>query len=149
MADAEIVVVGPGELPLICELYNEIFRPSKDVAFFRRRLAGRQGSLLLVAQVERRPVGFCAGIELKPTVFFSWLTGVLPDYRRVGIATQLHEAEAAWAKEHGYHYIRMECYNGHRAILHLAIQSGFDVVGVRWDPDRSQNLIIFEKALLE
>jgi len=32
-------------------------------------------------------------------------------------------------------------------VLHMAIKTGFNVVGVRWDPDRQDNLIIFEKAL--
>ena len=40
MANAEIVIAGPGELPLIADLYNEIFRPSHDVEFFRRRCGG-------------------------------------------------------------------------------------------------------------
>lgn len=149
MANAEIVVVGPGEVTLIAELYNEIFRPPKDVEFFRRRMAGRQNVLLLVANVENRPAGFALGIELKPNVFFSWLTGVLPDCRRAGIASQLQEAQAAWAAEHGYQYVRMECNNSHRAILHLAIKMGFDVAGVRWDPDRAENLVIFEKRVAD
>ena len=147
MANAEVVVVGAGELPLITDLYNEIFRPSHDVEFFRRRFMGRYNGLLLVANVDKRPVGFSTGFELKPTVFFSWLTGVHPDFRRLAIASQLHEAQAQWAIEHGYQYIRMECHNAHRAILHMAIKTGFNVVGVRWDPDRQDNLIIFEKAL--
>ncbi len=149
MANAEVVVVGPGELPLIVEMYNEIFRPPRDVEFFRRRIIGRQNTLLLVAHVDQRPVGFSTGIELKHNVFFSWLTGVLPDYRRTGVATQLHEAEVAWAAEHGYRFVRMECHNAHRPILHMAIKSGFNIVGVRWDPDRSENLVIFEKTLTE
>ena len=41
MANAEVVIVGAGELPLITDLYNEIFRPPHDVEFFRRRLVGR------------------------------------------------------------------------------------------------------------
>ncbi len=149
MADADIVMVGPDELPLICELYNEIFRPARDVSSFRRRLAGRQNILLLIAQIERRPVGFSLGIELKPNVFFAWLIGVLPDYRRAGVATQLVEAESAWAEEHGYQYLRMECHNAHRPVLMMAIQLGFNVVGLRWDADRSDNLVIFEKTLGE
>jgi GNAT superfamily N-acetyltransferase len=149
MANAEVVVVGPGELPLIADLYNEIFRPAHDVEFFRRRFLGRYNPLILVANLDRRPVGFSTGFELKPTVFFSWLTGVHSDVRRQGIATQLHEAQFAWAAEHGYEHIRMECHNGHRGILHMAIKTGFNVVGVRWDPDRSENLIIFEKSLHE
>lgn len=147
MANAEVVIVGPGELPLIADLYNEIFRPSHDVEFFRRRLRGRYNALLMVAHVDKRPVAFSTGFELKPTVFFSWLTGILPDHRRLGIATQLHEAQCTWALEHEYQYMRMECHNAHRPILHMAIKMDFNIVGVRWDPDRQDNLIIFEKCL--
>ena len=149
MANADVVVVGPTELPLIVDMFNEIFRPPHDVEFFRRRLRGRYNSLLLVANLDGRPAGFSTGFELKPTVYFSWLTGVLPDSRRHGIASQLHEAQCAWATEHEYQYIRMECHNSHRPILHMAIAMDFNIVGYRWDPDRSDNLIIFEKTLLD
>ena len=147
MAEAEVVVVGPGELPLIAELYTDVFRPAHDVEFFRRRLIGRHNSLLLVANVEGRPVGFATGFELKPTVYFSWLLGVVPDYRRSGIASQLMDAQFSWAAEHHYESVRMECFNGHRAILHMAIELCFDIVGIRWDVDRHENLVIFEKHL--
>ncbi len=147
MANAEVVVVGPGELPLIADLYNEIFRPGHDVEFFRRRLVGRYNPLLLVANVDKQPVGFATGFELKPSTYFAWLNGVLPNFRRLGIASQLQEAHEGWVREHGYHSIRMECQNGHRPILHMAIKMGYDIVGVRWDPDRAENLVIFEKSL--
>ena len=32
-------------------------------------------------------------------------------------------------------------------VLHLAIAHDYDVVGIRWDPDRGENLILFEKVL--
>ncbi len=149
MANAEVVVVGPGELPLIADLYNEIFRPPHDVEFFKRRLRGRYNALMLVANVEGRPVGFSTGFELKPNVFFAWLLGVLPDFRRQGIAEQIHKAQCAWAAEHEYETMRMECYNRHRPILHMAIAMEFNIVGIRWDSDRHDNLLIFEKSLQE
>jgi GNAT superfamily N-acetyltransferase len=93
-------------------------------------------------------VGFFVGFELKPTVFFAWLYGVLPDQRRQGIASQLMEAVHGWAVEHGYDSIRFECHNQHRPMLHLAIEQLYDIVGIRWDPDRSENLVLFEKSLL-
>lgn len=148
MANAEVVVVGAGELPLIADLYNEIFRPPRDVEFFKRRFMGRYNALLLVANIDKQPVGFATGFELKPSVFFSWLTGVMPEYRRAGVASQLHEAQAQWAIEHGYQHIRMECHNKHRPVLQMAIKTGFNIVGIRWDPDRQDNLIIFEKSLV-
>jgi hypothetical protein len=32
-------------------------------------------------------------------------------------------------------------------MLHLAIDLGYDIVGMRWDADRNANLVIFEKSL--
>lgn len=55
MANADIVVVGMGELPLIADLFNDIFRPPRDLGFFQRRLHGRTNPLILLAQVGGRP----------------------------------------------------------------------------------------------
>lgn len=147
MATAKIDIVGPSELPLIAELYGQVYRPAQDVSFFRRRFQGRMNVLTLIASVENRPVGFYIGFELKPSVFFSWLYGVLPDYRRQGIASQLMDAVHAWVPPQDYSSVRFECHNQHRPMLHLAIARGYDIVGIRWDPDRGSNLVIFEKAI--
>ena len=147
MATAKIDIVGPGELSLMADLYNQIYRPNRGIEFFNRRLLGRYNPLRLVASLDERPVGFFLGFELKPDVFFGWLYGVLPDFRRLGIASQLMEAAHAWGHQHGYKTIRFECQNQHRPMLHLAIAHGYDIVGIRWDADRGHNLIIFEKML--
>ncbi len=147
MADAKIDVVGPGEIPLIAELYSQIFRPARDAAFFRRRFQGRANVLMLVASQGDEPVGFFIGFELKPTVYFAWFYGVVPTKRRQGIASQLMDAVHAWCIENGYESIRFECHNQHRPMLHLAIARMYDIVGIRWDPDRGDNLVIFEKQL--
>ena len=148
MADAIIELVGPNELPLIVSIFNQIIRPPRDVDTFERRFRGRYNVLQLVACIDDRPVGFFLGFELKPDVFFSWFYGVLPDFRRQGIASQLMDAVHAWAKQNDYASIRFECHNQHRPMLHLAIALGYDIVGIRWDPDRGDNLVLFEKSLL-
>jgi GNAT superfamily N-acetyltransferase len=104
--------------------------------------------LQLVARVDDRPVGFFLGFELKPTVFFTWFYGVLPEFRRQGIASQLMEAVHSWAEQNAYEAIRMECHNQHRPMLHMAIALTYDIVGIRWDPDRGENLVMFEKSLV-
>jgi GNAT superfamily N-acetyltransferase len=147
MADAIIDMVGPDELPLIARLYSQIFRPPRDVESFRRRYRGRYNVLQLMARVDGRPVGLFLGFELKPSVYFAWFYGVLPDFRRQGIASQLMDAVHSWAEQNAYQSVRMECNNQHRPILHLAIAHGYDIVGIRWDPDRGDNLVIFEKRL--
>ncbi|MBX9789100.1 MAG: GNAT family N-acetyltransferase [Pirellulales bacterium] len=148
MASAKIDIVGPNDIPLVADLYSSVFRPARDQAFFKRRFQGRYNVLMLVASLDEHPVGFFVGFELKPTAFFAWLYGVLPDQRRQGIASQLMEAVHSWARDQGYDSIRFECHNQHRPMLHLAIQQLYDIVGIRWDPDRGENLVIFEKSLL-
>ena len=147
MANAKIDVVGQAELPMIAEIYSQIFKPAHNAEFFKRRFLGRYNPLILTASVDGQAVGFFVGFELKPQVFFIWLFGVQPDFRRQGIATQLLEAAQAWAKDHGYDYIRLECHNQVRPTLHTAIAQGYDIVGIRWDHDRAANLVIFEKYL--
>src|SRR5947209_2279408 len=147
MADATIDILGPEDLAVIVDLFNRMFRPARNEEFFNRRYLGRYNVLQMVARVEDRPVGFFTGFELKPSVFFAWFYGVLPDYRRQGIATQLMEAVHDWARLHDYEAIRFECYNQHRPMLHLAITLEYDILGVRWDPDRSANLVLFQKQL--
>jgi len=147
MANADIVMIGMRELPLIADLFNEVFRPSRDRNFFERRFKGRLNPLVLLAQVDKRPAGFAIGYENKPRTFYCWLIGVLPDYRRQGIASQLMEALAAWAKENDYRTIRFECFNTQRPIMHLAITQNYDIVGLRYDSDNDKNLIIWEHSL--
>jgi GNAT superfamily N-acetyltransferase len=147
MADAVIEMVGPEDLPVIVELYNQIFRPPRDVESFHRRYRGRYNVLQLVARVQNRPVGFFLGFELKPTVFFAWFYGVVPECRRQGVASQLMDAVHSWARQNDYESMRFECHNQHRPMLHLAIALEYDIVGIRWDPDRGDNLVIFEKVL--
>src|SRR5436309_3663466 len=147
MADAMIDIVGQDDLPTIVELYNQMFRPEREADSFRRRYRGRYNVLQLLARLNDRPVGFFLGFELKPGVFFAWFYGVLPEFRRQGIASQLMEAVHEWAKQNDYESIRFECHNQHRPMLHLAIAKEYDIVGMRWDPDRGDNLVIFEKVL--
>ena len=147
MADAIIDIVGPEDLPLLVGLYNQIFRPHRDIESFRRRYLGRHNILQMLARVGDLPVGFALGFELKPSVFFCWFCGVLPQFRRQGIASQLMEAIHSWARLNDYESIRFECHNQHRPMLHLAIVHEYDIVGIRWDPDRGANLVLFEKLL--
>ncbi len=149
MAQADIMIVDEKHLPLAVELYNSMFRPRREVDFFKRRFLGRHNPLTLLARVDNRPAGFWIGFELKPGMFYQWLGAVRPDLRRNGIARQLHEAQQAWAKDHGYEHIRCECMNHQREFIHFAIALGYDVAGIRWDSTHADNLIVFEKNLVE
>ncbi|MDX1682528.1 MAG: GNAT family N-acetyltransferase [Phycisphaeraceae bacterium] len=147
MADFQIDAISPEDTELLAELYNRVFQPPRPAEDFDRRFLGRHNPLVMLATYEGQAVGFSVGFELKPDVFFEWLYGVLPDYRRAGAGSQLMEASRAWATEHHYAWTRLECHNQHRPMLHLAIHQGYDITGIRWDPDRQANLVIFERDL--
>jgi GNAT superfamily N-acetyltransferase len=149
VSNRKIDVLGLGDIPLITDLYNQVYKPRREEAFFKRRFLGRYHPVIMTAVIDAEPVGFFLGFELKPSVFFEWLYGVLPTHRRQGIASQLMDASNAWARQHGYTSSRLECHNQHRPMLHLAIKNGYDIQGIRWDPDRHANLVIFEKDLAD
>jgi len=147
MTDVIIDLVEPEDMPVLVDLYNQIFRPPRNLDSFERRFMGRHNVLRLLARMGRDAVGFFLGFELKPTVYFAWFYGVQPEFRRVGIASRLMEAVHDWAREQEYESVRFECHNQHRPMLHLAIAKEYDIVGMRWDSDRGENLVIFEKVL--
>src|SRR5262249_25752191 len=137
MADAIIDLVGPEDLALIVQLYNQIFRPIRDEEHFQRRYLGRHNVVQMLARFGDRPVGFMLGFELKPRVFFTWFYGVLSQARRQGVASQLMEAVHDWCRQNDYEAVRVECHNQARPMLHLAINQEYDIIGLRWDADRS------------
>ena len=141
--------IDPSDTALMAHMFNQVFRPERTAESFTRRMKSRHNPLFMIARIDNEAVGLYVGLELKPTVHFAWLCGVLPAVRRMGVATQLMHAAMDWARAEGYQSIRFECDNHQRAMLHFGISSGYDIVGIRWDADRSQNLVIFERPLAE
>jgi GNAT superfamily N-acetyltransferase len=149
VAHADIIIADDKLLAQAVELYNSMFRPKREPDFFKRRFTGRYNPLTLLARLGDRPVGFWIGFELKPGMFYHWLGGVSADARRQGIGRQLQEAQQAWARDHGYEYIRCECLNHQREFIHFVLELGYDIVGIRWDSTHADNLMVFEKNLLD
>jgi GNAT superfamily N-acetyltransferase len=146
MADAIIDIVGLDDLHVIVNLYNQIYRPHADEEHFQRRYLGRHNIVQMIARIDNRPAGFVIGFELKPKVFFTWFYGVLQPLRRQGVGLQLMEAIHSWAKQNDYESLRCECHNQHRGMLLLALEQDYEIIGIRWDADRGDNLIQLQKT---
>ena len=95
MAQAEIIIADDRLMSAAVDLYNTMFRPRREVDFFKRRFTGRYNTLALIAKMDDTPVGFWIGFELKPGMFYHWLGGVHSDVRRHGVGHQLQEAQQA------------------------------------------------------
>lgn len=149
MVNVVIDRIDPSDTKLMAHMFNQVFRPERTPELFARRLKSRHNPLFMIARIDNEAVGFYVGLELKPTVHFAWLCGVATGVRRMGVATQLMHSAMDWARAEGYQSIRFECDNHQRAMLHFGITSGYDIVGIRWDGDRAQNLVIFERSLVD
>lgn len=101
---------------------------------------------LITAYIENQPVAFKLGYELNENDFYSWLGGVIPDYRRIGIAADLMKIQHEWCRESGYKKIQTKTQNRFRDMLLLNISYGFDIVGFH-DSDEGGPKIVLEKKI--
>ena len=84
--------------------------------------------LILTAYDDHNPIAFKIGYQRHSDgSFYSWMGGVLPNYRRKGIANNLADQQESWAKKNGYNSIRMQTREKHKAMLALAINRGFQI----------------------
>ncbi len=83
------------------------FAHKRGVDAYLARFAGRP-HLALLALVDGRPAAYKLGYEQEPGVFYSWLGGVLPGARRLGLAQGLLNAQEDWARALGYRAITVK-----------------------------------------
>lgn len=117
----------------------------KDVYY--QRLSGKN-HLLLAASIDGLLVGFKAGYESdEPTHFYSWMGGVLPEYRKLGVATALAAYQEKWVIEQGYSHILMKTRNQNRNMLLFCLSRGFQITAVRPAETLAEHRIYLQKEL--
>ncbi|PHN05613.1 GNAT family N-acetyltransferase [Flavilitoribacter nigricans DSM 23189 = NBRC 102662] len=112
---------------------------------YHRRMDGVP-HLLLVAFDDTRPVGFKAGYQ-RDGYFYSWMGGIIPEYRQLGLAAALAKRQEEWARAAGYDSITFKTRNQHKAMLIFALKNGFDIIGFREKETIATNRILLRKAL--
>jgi len=112
-----------------------------------QRLKNRK-SLLLIACENDKPIAYKLGYELSSKEFYSWLGGVVPDYRKRGVATKLREAQESWAIENGYSSISVKSMNQFPAMLQLLIASDYQITGYEDNGTLESSKIKFSKKLV-
>ncbi len=112
---------------------------------YKKRLIGKR-SLLLVADFEGKPVGFKVGYEMSDH-FYSWMGGVLPEFRRKGIAQKLADKQEEWCRENGFDKIKIKTRNKYRNMIHLLLKNGYNIIDIEHKKDKIQNRIKLEKTI--
>ena len=89
-------------------------------------------SLILLAKVDHILVGCKVGYDrYDDGSFYSWLGGVIPGFRKDGIARQLADRQESWAKQNGYESIKFKTLNRHKSMLIFAVKNGFEIYNVK------------------
>jgi GNAT superfamily N-acetyltransferase len=108
----------------------------------------RDDLLFLLARVEGVDVGFKVGYSETESTFYSAKGGVLPGFRRLGIARSLLHAMAARAKELCYHRLAYDTFpNKHPGMTVLGLAEGFEVTAAGYNAAYRDYRIRLERTL--
>ncbi len=108
----------------------------------------RKDLMLLVAHFEGIPAGFKVGYRENRFVYYSAKGGVLPEFRRRGIARFLMEDMAERARERGYLRIAFDTFpNLHPGMTVLAVTEGFRLVKADYNTAYREYRLRFEQKL--
>ena len=135
----------PGEMVSLSKQIPELENPY-EVGEYKKRITGKN-NLLLLAEVNGKPAGFKAAYEWDPDTFYSWMGGVLPEYRNKGIAKALSAEQEKRIRIMGYSKIRIKTRNRHKAMIQLLVKEGFFIVDLEKKGAVNDFRVIFEKKL--
>ena len=82
--------------------------------------------LALIANINKMPVGFKIGYDrYKDGSFYSWMGGVIPNFRKNGVAHQLANYQESWAIDNSFSSIQMKTRKKHKSMIKFLLKRGF------------------------
>lgn len=129
-------------------LYQQIpeFGGLHSLAHLQQRI-GPSACHLLIAEVDGQPAGFKLGYQTQEKVFYSWLGGVLPAFRRLGVAQALLAEQERWAREQRYLRLSVKTRNQFRAMLMMLIGNHYQIVHLEKKGEVADYRLLLEKTL--
>ena len=124
------IEIKKGDIEVAVQLMQELpeFNDPYNLEEINNRI-NKVPHLNLIAYLNKIPAGFKLGYE-RDGYFYSWLGGVLPKYRKMGIAQKLADEQEKWAKENNYDSITFKTRNRHKAMLAFSLNNGFNIFKV-------------------
>ncbi len=89
----------------------------------------KKNHFILTASLHNKPVGFKIGYDrFEDGSFYSWMGGVLLEYRKQGIAEMLADYQENWARENSYTSIRLKTRKKYKAMIAFSLKRGFKIL---------------------
>jgi len=100
------------------------FNSPYKIEEYKKRCAGKY--LALIAEIDNQLVGFKIGYDrFKNGSFYSWMGGVLPRFRRMGVAYSLANSQEKWAAENEFRSISLKTRKKHDEMIAFSLNRGF------------------------
>lgn len=132
------------QLALIVPEFSNERIPYKE---FQQRLDNRK-NIILTAYLDGQLAGFKIGYEKDEAgVFYSWLGGVLPKFRRKGIAKALANKQEQLVQTLGFKILEFKTRNYLKPMLIFGLTNGFHIVEIEKRANPVENRIILRKSL--
>lgn len=134
------------EVVALSRQVTEFFQPYSEKTYEERLTDVTH--LILIAEFEGKPAGFKVGYErYGHDTFYSWMGGVLPAFRRKGIATLLADEQEKWAKNKGYKKVVLKTRNRLSNMIHFGLNRGFVIVDLVKKGEPEDYRVVMEKSL--
>lgn len=142
---ARIVEIDRSSLAVIKELNETIFGEERVINTF-----DREDLMILLVTVEDEPVGFKIGYRENRFSYYSAKGGVLPAYRRQGLARKMLYDMMSRTRARGYVRFAFDTFpNRHAGMTILGLQEGFRVVKADFNKTYSDWRLRLEKRMTD
>ncbi len=127
------------------ELDGELFDEPFSESYFKNKLGDKSDILSLVAYSNTKPIGFKIGYAKSDKTYYSWLGGVLPSFRKKGVASALMRMQHEQVKHMGYIEISTKTFNHFKLMLILNLKHGFDITGTHQHEKWGLQILLHKK----
>jgi ribosomal protein S18 acetylase RimI-like enzyme len=135
-----------GVISEIHEIQARIFEHPFALEKIRERVSGKEAFLSIHTYSDRGIVGFKTGFSIGSGVFYSWIGGVDPEHRRLGLGKRMMLLQHQELKALGFVKVQTKTQNRFRDMIILNLKSGFEIVDT-FVEDGKGFQIVLEKRL--
>ena len=122
------------------------FNSPYKIEEYKKRCTGKY--LALIAEIDNQSVGFKIGYDrFNNGSFYSWMGGVLPKFRRMGVAYSLANFQEKWANKNGFSSIVLKTRQKHDGMIAFSLNRGFIITEETQIIPAEETRIWMEKSL--
>lgn len=134
---------GIGDLDRIRQMNHIIFAEDRVINSFEK-----EDLMILEARINGKAVGFKVGYRENQKIFYSAKGGVLPEFRRKGIALHLLKDMMIRVHQMGYTHFAFDTFpNLHPGMTILALENGFKLIKSDYNSVYREYRLRFERRL--